>query len=173
MRMLPIYRMVVWGGFLLCVTQWGPAIWIVAKAQIASGLINSAWVSAQTHPKQKFRPWPWADTWPVGELVWTAGSGKKNKRFIVLSNAQGESLAFGPTLHAQSSATSVADWWVIAGHRDTHFRFLKDVNIGDRLAWREPDGAQFDFVVYKTEIVNIYYLGGSKQYMSFLEERFY
>jgi sortase A len=42
---------------------------------------------------------------------------------------------------------------VVAAHRDTFFRPLKDVRPGDALRFVTPDGA-FDYVVVETEVVS-------------------
>src|SRR5262249_55297512 len=42
---------------------------------------------------------------------------------------------------------------IIAGHRDTHFRFLQDLKLGDRLAVERTNGVRW-FVVTGTRVVD-------------------
>jgi sortase A len=42
---------------------------------------------------------------------------------------------------------------IIAGHRDTHFRFLQDLRAGDRLAVERANGVRW-FVVTGTSVVD-------------------
>jgi hypothetical protein len=79
------------------------------------------------------KPWPWADTWPVARLRMQHPSVD----LIVLAGAYGRTLAFGPG-HVTSSALPGQEGTVmLTGHRDTHFRFLKDVQTGRS---PRPDG---------------------------------
>ena len=83
---------------LLCLAlgSWhlSGAIYIHLKAELAQVLIARAWASGSVQ-----RPWPWADTWPVAELI---VPGLDVSR-IVLAGDSGESLAFGPG-HSFASA---------------------------------------------------------------------
>jgi sortase A len=64
---------------------------------------------------------------------------------IVLAGSSGQALAFGPG-HLESTADAgergVA---VYSAHRDTHFRFLKDVRVGDEIAVTRRDGKVFRY----------------------------
>jgi sortase A len=87
------------------------------------------------------KPWSWADTWPVARIeVKRIGASA-----IVLAGSSGQALAFGPG-HLESTADAgergVA---VYSAHRDTHFRFLKDVRIGDEIAITRRDGQVFRY----------------------------
>ncbi len=115
--------------------QIGEGSWIVVKARLAQHLLQRAWTRAlagELSPK----PWPWADTWPVARLQMTRLSVDE----IVLAGAYGRTLAFGPG-HVSSSALPGAPGTVIlTGHRDTHFQFLKQVRLGDRVTLTGTDG---------------------------------
>jgi sortase A len=106
--------------------------WIYAKARLAQILLQRAWslaLAGEAMPK----PWPWADTWPVARLRMQHPSVD----LIVLAGAYGRTLAFGPG-HVTSSALPGQEGTVmLTGHRDTHFRFLKEVHT-ERSA--RPDG---------------------------------
>jgi sortase A len=99
------------------------ALWIPAKAELAQWLIERSWQQVQAGG-QNVPPWPWADTQPLGVL---SVPGHDIRQMILQGNS-GRNLAFGPVLLDGSSQG--ADM-IISGHRDTHFRFLKDLQPGD------------------------------------------
>jgi sortase A len=110
--------------------QFGHGVWIYAKAQLAQLLIAHAWSELERHGGDAAKPWPWADTRPVARLRWPAGGVD----LFVLDGAHGSALAFGPGVLDGSAGQ------VIAGHRDTHFRFLADLDIDDELRLRDHHG---------------------------------
>jgi sortase A len=113
----------------------GQGAYIHAKAILAQFLLETAWAETLDGNKE-VKPWPWADTWPIGRLdVPTLGI-----RRIVLAGASGSSLAFGPGHLFGSASPGIQGNIVIAGHRDTHFRFLKDLTIGHRLTMQTKTG---------------------------------
>ena len=87
------------------------------------------------------KPWSWADTWPVARIeVKRIGASA-----IVLAGSSGQALAFGPghvELTANAGERGVT---VYSAHRDTHFRFLKDVQIGDEIDVTRRDGKTFRY----------------------------
>ncbi|MEM7207752.1 MAG: class GN sortase [Pseudomonadota bacterium] len=117
---------------LLGVTvNWGGAVWIFAKAELAQFLIARAW--AETLETQRTqRPWPWADTWPVARLR------HADRDLFVLAGAHGSALAFGPGHHDASDPPGYGHS-VIGGHRDTHFAFLETVRSGDEFSLQKID----------------------------------
>ncbi len=112
-------------------------LWIPVKAELAQFLIEKAWVRVLAGEPQA-RPWPWADTWPVAHLVVPGIS----EDFYVLAGSSGQSLAFGPAHVSASAKPGVQDNIVIAGHRDTHFAFLRDLEAGDELILESPEGPE-------------------------------
>lgn len=127
----------------------GQGVWISAKAEIAQVLLARAWTRAQegeTAPT----PWPWADTWPVARL----SVPSLGQHAIVLAEAGGEALAFGPSHLAATPSPGARGTSVIAAHRDTHFAFLRDVEIGDEVVLERADGARILFRITHTEIVH-------------------
>ncbi len=102
--------------------------WIHAKAMLAQWLLQRAWAaSAETDREQ--RPWPWADTHPVARLR----MARLGVDQIVLAGDSGRSLAFGPGWAPASAAPGAAGTVVISAHRDTHFEWLRQVRVGDRI----------------------------------------
>lgn len=136
---------------LLCLGFWqlGQGAYIPAKAWLAQELMQRAWRQAQLGAERP-APWPWADTWPVARL--SAKSGDVD--LIVLSGGSGRTLAFGPGHLSASSLPGERGNAVIAGHRDTHFRFLRQVEVGESLAIETRDGSHHLFRVVDIDIVD-------------------
>ncbi len=123
------------------------ALFIPAKAQVAQILMANAW-ERQLSTGDPARPWPWADFTPAAKLAFPA----QKKTVLALTDAAGESLAFGPTLMAASAKPGQRGVAVFAAHRDTHFAFLGDVRSGDPITVETPDGAK-TFRVSHSEVV--------------------
>jgi sortase A len=113
------------------------ALYIPAKAQVAQVLMSSAW-ERQLSTGNPARPWPWADFTPTAKLVFP----KQNRSILAVSDASGESLAFGPTLMAASVTPGERGVAVFAAHRDTHFAFLGGVKPGDEIDVQLPHGKE-------------------------------
>ncbi|MEW8627910.1 MAG: class GN sortase [Candidatus Thiodiazotropha sp.] len=124
-------------------------LWIEAKAWLAQGLIHLAWQQT-LHGQPQALPWPWADTWPVARLE----SPRLGVSRLVLSGDSGSALAFGPGWAEQSTPPGGVGRSFISGHRDTHFRFLKDLRIGDILELQGSDGRQTDYRVVEHLVVD-------------------
>lgn len=136
---------------LLCFGFWqlGQGAYIPAKAWLAQELMQRAWLRGSGGAERP-APWPWADTWPVARL--TARSGEIE--LIVLAGGSARTLAFGPGHLSASAAPGATGNTVIAGHRDTHFSFLRDVEIGESLVLETPAGARHLYKVIGIEVVD-------------------
>ncbi len=125
----------------------GTGLWIPAKTVLAQHLLQRAWQKSLAGGNI-VKPWPWADTWPVGRL--------RNDRLgidlIVLEGESGEVLAFGPGHLSRSSAPGKEGHCILAGHRDTSFAFLKDLKMGDELVL-ESRGGTDRYLVQMTQAV--------------------
>jgi sortase A len=129
--------------------QLGQGAYIPAKAWLAQELMLKAWDRAgkgATEPA----PWPWADTWPVARLL--AKNGAID--LIVLAGGSGRTLAFGPGHLSASADPGMQGNSVIAGHRDTHFSFLKDLALGESLWIETVDGQQHRYRVVDLDVVD-------------------
>lgn len=111
------------GLLLIC-----SGFYIPIKGLIAQQLLHAAWHQSRT-TGEIVKPWPWADTWPVGRLL----SESYDLDLIILQGASGESLAFGPAHLFGSSMPGTVGHCILAGHRDTSFKFLKSLQVGDEL----------------------------------------
>ncbi|PKQ03694.1 MAG: class GN sortase [Alphaproteobacteria bacterium HGW-Alphaproteobacteria-11] len=129
--------------------QAGQGVYIKAKAELAQVLLERAWqrtlIDGNSH-----KAWPWADTWPVAMLEAPA----HGRRQIVLSNASGEALAFGPGHLLGSPLPGAGGTSVIAGHRDTHFSFLRNLKSDDVVILTTANGLARRYVVDGTDIVD-------------------
>lgn len=136
---------------LLCFGFWqlGQGAYIPAKAWLAQELMQRAWARTG-RGESKATPWPWADTWPVARL--TARSGEVD--LIVLAGSSGRTLAFGPGHLSASSMPGEIGNMVIAGHRDTHFRFLKDLESGELISLESSKGFKHLYKVIAIDIVD-------------------
>ncbi len=114
------------------------ALWIPAKAILAQVLLERAWVrTVDGNPNAK--PWPWADTRPVGILE-VPGLGIRQ---IILSGTSGRNLAFGPTLlGTPAQGDLVLADLVLSAHRDTHFSFLESLRAGERIFLRTVESVR-------------------------------
>ena len=125
----------------------GHGAYIHAKARLAQILLERAFSAtiATGHPT---RPWSWADTWPVARIE----VRRLHASTIVLAGSSGQALAFGPghvELTPDAGERGIA---VYAAHRDTHFRFLREVAIGDEIDVTRSDGKRFR---YRTDSSNV------------------
>jgi sortase A len=106
----------------------GHGLYIRAKAEFAQILLEDAWAKTlATH--QPTKAWSWADTWPIARIT----VPRLNHSAIVLREAGGEALAFGPAHVAASPMPGENGTTVIAAHRDTHFSFIKNLKPGDEI----------------------------------------
>ncbi|MEO6565472.1 MAG: class GN sortase [Casimicrobiaceae bacterium] len=124
------------------VMSFGHGAYLFAKAQLAQVLLQSAWTRTQDTGVAA-RPWPWADTHPVARLIVPA----RHADLLVLAGASGRTLAFGPGHLDGSSLPGDPGNAVVTAHRDTHFRFLQRVAVGDAVVVERPDGTRRHFRV--------------------------
>jgi len=129
--------------------QLGAAAWLPLKAWAAQSLLREAWEETRDGA-QAVRPWPWADTWPVARLAAIGGMVD----LVVLSGGSGRTLAFGPGHLQASAAPGAAGNTVLVGHRDTHFRFLAELEAGDELELEIADGRRLRYRVTGSEVLD-------------------
>jgi sortase A len=139
------------GTALFGVGLWQAAagLYIHAKAIVAQQLLDYAWQRTRDGAAHA-RPWPWADTWPVARLTARGLDGW----VYVLADASGRSLAFGPGHVAGTAAPGETGNSVIAGHRDTHFRFLQVLATDDRVTLETADGAARSYRIVDKRVID-------------------
>ena len=119
------------------------AFWISAKAVVAQRLIEFSWEQGAD------RPWPWADTHPVAQLIINGQS------LFVLAGSQGASLAFGPGHVDGTSLPGEPGVSVLGGHRDTHFGLLQSVERGDRILVQDRSKRWFSYEIVKMQVEDV------------------
>lgn len=125
------------------------AAWIPAKAGLAQVLFHRAWDRAQ-EGEAKPAPWPWADTWPIARL----SAPVRGRTVFVLAGASGPTLAFGPGHVDGTARPGTLGNAALAGHRDTHFAFLKDLEPGELLVLETADGTVHRYRVTGARVVH-------------------
>jgi sortase A len=136
---------------LFCLGFWqlGHSAYIPAKAWLAQELMQRAWRKNEQAVAPN-RPWPWADTWPVARMSAKGGAVE----LIVLAGSSGRTLAFGPGHMSTSVLPGETGNSIIAGHRDTHFHFLQDLQAGESLLFDMPSGQSHLFRVTSIDVVD-------------------
>jgi sortase A len=138
-------------ALLLAITGaalFGHGAYIHAKAWAAQLLLERAFAETISGGRPT-KPWSWADTTPTARIV----VKRINASAVALAGSSGQALAFGPghvELTAEPGERGVA---VYAAHRDTHFRFLRDVEIGDDVEITRGDGKIFHYRVDAARVV--------------------
>lgn len=118
----------------------GDGAYIHAKAWLAQVLLERAF-DRSVATGEAVKPWSWVDTWPVARIeVKRIGASA-----IVLEGASGQALAFGPGHIQHTADAGERGTAVYAAHRDTHFRFLRNVAIGDVIDVTRRDGQHFRY----------------------------
>jgi len=136
---------------LLAAAAWHGwrAGWIEVKAHLAQHLVRRAWRAVQAGGETA-RPWPWADTRPIARLSVPA----RDVDLVVLAGASGRTLAFGPGHVTGTPLPGTRGNSVIAGHRDTHFGFLRELRRGDAVEVQRRDGATVTYRVTDAGVVD-------------------
>lgn len=123
-RMLALVLLVV------AVWQIASAGWIHAKAGLGQWLLARAWVQT-LQTEEPVEPWPGAVSHPVARLRMP----RLSVDHLVLEGLETPVMAWGPGMSVGENGHRV-----LAAHRDTHFSFLRDVNVGDRFELIGGDG---------------------------------
>lgn len=132
-------------GFLICLH----ACWLPAKAWLSQQLISYSWQQSQLN-NQSIKPWPWADTFPIAQLSFQ----RLDQEIVVLNGGDPTTLAFSVGAVAPFNQVHGNKPLVVAGHRDSHFSFLKEVNMSDIISLTDKHGRSQLYQVVATEIVD-------------------
>lgn len=140
---LPVLGLVAAGLVLLA-----QAAWIPAKAALAQVLLERAFARSLAEGRP-VRPWPWADTVPVARI----GFPRFAERYVVLAGSSGQALAFGPGHVEGTPEAGEPGTAVYAAHRDTQFRSLGRLAVGDAIDVLRRDGRRVRFRVTGRRVV--------------------
>src|SRR5438270_306646 len=136
--------LLAFAGFILL----GQCSYIHAKALLAQILLERAFTETIATGHET-KPWSWADTWPVARIE----VRRIHASAIVLAGSSGQALAFGPGHVERTPDAGERGVAVYSAHRDTHFRFLRDVAIGDEIDVTRSDGRKFRYRADGTSVV--------------------
>ena len=150
----PVTISMVWivASLLFVLGSWllGQGLWIHVKAVAAQWLLQNAW-NETLNTKKPIKPWPWADTWPVGRLI----VPRLGINQIILADASGRSLAFGPGQVGNGEFSDAKnESLILSGHRDTHFSFLRDVQPGEIINLQTAEGLWLKYEVEETAVLD-------------------
>lgn len=145
------------GLLALGLSLFGHGVYMQAKAWLAQVLIEQAWQTTLKSPNKKIKPWFYADSYPVAQIIWP----KHNKRLTVLDGASGRNLAFAPSHFLPAGELGGANFGnsqgaLIAGHNDTHFAFLKNAKVGEQFSLQLKNGQVQHYSVTHVEVINQY-----------------
>lgn len=121
------------------------ALYIPAKAQVAQVLLARAF-DRSVEGGAPVKPWSWADTAPIAKVA----IPRLGESDIVLSGGSGEAMAFGPTALVDDRSRRIT---VLAAHRDTHFSWVRDVEVGDIVTLERIDGGRESYRITRLETV--------------------
>ncbi|HVF34822.1 MAG TPA: class GN sortase, partial [Candidatus Saccharimonadia bacterium] len=141
-------RIALAASSLLAAYGLGGAGYVHAKAQLAQVLVRHAWERSVAR-SAIVKPWPWADTWPVAVLE----VPRLGLRQFVLAGASGRTLAFGPALSTAARRPGEPGRVVVSGHRDTHFAFLRNLRVGDRV-WLSDARGRYAYEIVAFEVAD-------------------
>ena len=133
----------------LGVASVGEAALLHAKARLGQALIARAWQRIQGG-EEAVRPWPWADTRPVARLQVPA----HGVDVFVLAGGTGHSLAWGPGHLAGSAPVGAPGNAILGGHRDTHFAFLRSIEIGETILTEDGAGSSRSYRVVESFVTH-------------------
>ena len=131
--------------------SWGA--YIPAKAWAAQVLLDRAWDQSRANRAPSgvlARPWPWADMTPVARL----GIARLGGSNIVLAGASGSTLAFGPGHVDGTALPGQPGHSVVSAHRDTHFAYLKNAEVGDLIRVEQPSGAKSGYRIVERRVID-------------------
>ena len=136
-------RLLIASLVLAAFSQLAQFGWIQGKGRVGQWLMASAW--ADGDGERAALPWPGARTRPAARLF----VPELQLDRLVVEGVATANLAWGPGIE-----TGPNGHVLIAGHRDTHFRFLGDLERGHRLALEHPPGIVKHWRVRESRVVD-------------------
>ena len=122
--------------------------YMLAKAELSQFLIKQAWEET-LKDGQNHKPWSWADTYPVIELNIPA----IDKTSYILEGASGRNMAFSAAHLLASGMPGQDKTTILSGHRDSHFAYLQQLNIGDKIITKSTSNS-YAYQVVAMRIIN-------------------
>jgi sortase A len=125
------------------------AAWLSGKAYIAQHLLQTAWLQSLAEGTPH-KPWSWADISPVARL----DIPLLEESLIVLGDASGEAMAFGPGLVGGDPLSADIHTVAVGGHRDTHLAFLEHIPPGSIFILQNLAGTTHRYELLDKQIVD-------------------
>ena len=127
------------------------AVWMPAKALLAEQLIKRSWHHYQTSGEM-IPPWPWADTQAIALLTFH----RIDREVVVLNGADPTTLAFSVGALSSFGQMNSTKPFVIAGHNDSHFAFLRDIHMKDIITLADAAGRSHLYQVEAIEVIDVH-----------------
>ena len=137
-------RYLVFSLVLLAGWQLGSAGWIQGKALLGQFLLERAWQQT-LETGEAVEPWAGAVSHPIARLRMP----RLSVDHLVLAGLETAVMAWGPGM-----AVGEGGHHVLAAHRDTHFSFLRAVEVGDRFELVDAAGQQRSWQVETIRVVD-------------------
>jgi sortase A len=139
-------------GLMIATSGFIKIGYLLLKAELAQELLANAWQKSISIDVEAIieKPWPWADTWPVLNIELPS----IDLSSIVLKDTSGESLAFGPGLMTPNILPGDKGNSFIAAHRDTHFKNIGLLKLGERMLIENTQGERLEFIIDQIQIVD-------------------
>jgi len=144
-----LWSIVAIGVGLIAVIAISMSLWIPTKALLAGHLIERSWKNYVNEQVMK-PPWPWADTVAVAKLQ----VPRLEQSLVLLKGIDPTSLAFSAGVMHRFSTFDGLSPIVAAGHRDTHFAFLEQIQLADIISLTNAHGDKFLYQVETLTVVN-------------------
>jgi len=126
------------------------AIKIEVKAKIGQILLEHAWNKSLIEGKSH-KPWASIDATPIFKLE----IPQHNISQIVLKENSAEALWWAPAFHKETYLPSKKNITAISGHRDSHFIYIKNLQIGDVVKLQDLNSNWHTYKVEEFLIVNV------------------
>ncbi len=133
---------------LLSLSLFGRAGYLQSKAVVAQWLMQESWHQQKAFGKQH-PPWPWADGYVIAQLEFP----QQGQEYLVMSDASGRNLAFGPGHLSGTALPGTSGHAVISGHKDSHFAILEEVAVGEVITLHSQYGKR-SYRVTNAEVVD-------------------
>lgn len=143
--LLLIFLLLAGGGYLAF-----EGLKIEIKAQVAQILLERSWKKTLLTGKEN-RPWSRFDSVPIFRLT----IPKYNVDQIVLKGTSGQSLAFGPAFHEESSLPGEQGTTIISSHRDSHGIYIKNIKLGDIIKIQDRNKQWHNYTVEDFFIIDV------------------
>ena len=119
------------------------------KALVGEYLLDNVWKKTLRSGLQT-KPWASADFMVIGALkVPRLGLSR-----IVLNTASGEAMAWGVGRIANIPTGSKFSPIILAGHRDSHMKFMSKLQVGDQLDFQLADGSSQSYKITKSIVLS-------------------